>query len=258
MTNENATINPAGRDTLYAITERYRAVLADLTELEQEVASAGGEIDDEQEARLDALYEALDELEPAHERKVENYAMVIADLEADQAEIDARAAAVAEHLERHRRRSKAVQATIDRLKERQLESLRALGKSRVDGENFNTRRQRNSAPRIEPMVEGQVPDECGRARVVWVTEPSEYNDMKAMLEQMGHLPPPASIELDYERAKAVVVNAILDTLHAEHVEQMGKEPDEVPRPEPKDIPAGTYTLEELGLVVYWGEHVVNW
>lgn len=138
---------------------------AELLTLIDEIEEAGGEVTDDQDARLDALLDARDD-------KADGYIAVIRQAET---QADAVGAEIA--------RLKAVQAaqvrTADRLKGRLLASMLGRGEDVLAGRLGKVRVQYASSRRVDVLADpAELPDRFRRVRV----EPDKAA-LKAALEE---------------------------------------------------------------------------
>lgn len=146
--------------TLYEITEELR-------EMQEALVEAGGVIDEEMEERFDHLLDI-------EEEKTEGYIKIIR-------ELDTTAAAVKEEEQRLKKRRRALENSVDELKDRLRDAMEVRGEEVRETDLGKVRVQKASRRSLSVDVEPEhLPDDLKRVSVK-----PDKREIRAQMEEHG-------------------------------------------------------------------------
>lgn len=121
------------------------------------------------------LADTLEAIEGAYEYKLESYAKVIKNIEAD-------INAIKTEVTRLTDKRKTLENRVDRLKSTMFESMKTTGKTKVKGDIFTVAIQKNGgkAPVIVDVTTADLPDELVR-----ITEAPDIEAIRDYLDKVG-------------------------------------------------------------------------
>lgn len=121
------------------------------------------------------LADTLEAIEGAYEYKLESYAKIIKNIEAD-------ITAIKGEVTRLTDKRKTLENRVDRLKSTMFESMKTTGKTKVKGDIFTVVIQKNGgkAPVIVDVTTADLPDELVR-----ITEAPDIEAIRDYLDKVG-------------------------------------------------------------------------
>lgn len=170
--------------SLIELTKAKSDVVERLKAIEQEIIDNDGEVTDELDEAYDECLDELLSMEGTIEEKIDAYGAVMTELEQEIESVKGREKPIKKMKKSLRSRRKALQRNRDKMKDRLMIHLRALGEERVEGDNFRFRRQSNGGKRSVEVTGDVSPAEVSHE---YTYSKFDYDAIRNALKELESL-----------------------------------------------------------------------